>query len=177
MLDNRGCSAGGAVVRKKAVPYPSQARRVLNNLMGTLGVCVALVSVLFLVMFVGELIWGSKTEPPVLVALVIFFLGTGAAGAILARNCFRARAGSSAPVLSEFDREQRILDRAKAVGGRLTVAEVAADCDLGLEDSKRILDHFVVNGAAEMLVTDDGILVYRFPGFLSTERKARARDL
>jgi hypothetical protein len=75
-----------------------------------------------------------------------------------------------------LDLEQRVIDRAKAAGGRVTVAEVAADCDLKLEESKRLLERFVLAGAAEMLVTDDGILVYRFPDFLSPERKARARE-
>ncbi len=162
-------------MKRRARSDLSPTMRAVYNLVGGLGVCIVLISLMFLVMFVGELIWGSDTERSVLLGLVVFFCGSAAAGFVLARSCFRNPA--AVPVPTEFEREQRILDRAKAAGGRVTIPEIAADCDLSLQDSKQLLDEFVLEGAAEMLVTDDGILVYRFAGFLSSEKKARASDL
>ena len=162
-------------MNRRTRPDLSPTMRAVYNLIGGLGVCIVLLSLMFLVMFVGELIWGSKTERSVLLGLGVFFCGTAAAGAVLARNCFRNPA--AVPVPTELEREQQVLDRAKAAGGRVTVPEIAADCDLSLKDSKLLLDRFVLAGAAEMLVTDDGILVYRFAGFLSSEQKATASDL
>lgn len=160
--------------RRKRVGDPARGGVNFNGLLGALGVFIGLVSVLFVVVFVGQLIEGSRTERGVLVGLVVFFLGTAVAGAALARKCFHRP--PTAPPPTESELEQRILDFAKQAGGRVTVPEVAADCDLSLEDSKRLLDHFVLDEAADALVTDDGIMVYRFHGFLSPERKARARD-
>lgn len=160
--------------RSRRAPSPTWTRLV-RKLLGALGVGVLLVSLLFLALFVGQLFGESETERPVLVALVVFFAGTAVAGGLLARSGLRQP--PPGPQLTDFDREQRILDRARALGGRVTVAEIAADCDLSLEDSKRLLDRFAVAGAAEVLVTDDGIMVYDFPGFVSKEQKARADRL
>lgn len=162
-------------MNKRSRPPSPNWPRLARKLLGALGVVILLVSLLFLAVFVGQLFGESKTERPVLIGLVIFFAGTAVAGGLLARSGFRQPPTS--PRLTDFEREHRILDRAHALGGRVTVAEIAAECDLSLEDSKRLLDRFAVTGAATVLVTDDGIMVYDFPGFISKEQKARAEEL
>ena len=68
-----------------------------------------------------------------------------------------------------------MLAYAVASGGRVTVIEVAGNCSFSVEESKRLLDRFVVNAAAELLVAEDGTLVYDF-NVLSAKEKARAQD-
>jgi hypothetical protein len=72
--------------------------------------------------------------------------------------------------------ENRVLRFAEKEHGRVTIAEVAARCDLTVSEAKAILDGFVVQEVAALHVTDGGVLVYVFAGFLSDEDKARAED-
>jgi hypothetical protein len=74
------------------------------------------------------------------------------------------------------DPERCILALAEARRGRLTVDEVAAHCQLGLEQAKQLLDRLTAREAARMLVTEDGVVVYHFPGFLSPSEKDAAAD-
>lgn len=60
--------------------------------------------------------------------------------------------------------------------GRVTVPEVATGCDMSLAHAKETLDRLVLLHVAEIRVTESGVLVYVFPGFLSDEEKARATD-
>ena len=45
-----------------------------------------------------------------------------------------------------------------------------------IEESKTELDRLVLNEVAEIQVTERGVLVYVFRGFLSDKDKARAGD-
>jgi hypothetical protein len=63
-----------------------------------------------------------------------------------------------------------------ATGGRVSVIEVAGNCGVSTEESKRTLDRIVVNTAAELLVADDGTLVYDF-NVPSAREKARAQEM
>lgn len=56
------------------------------------------------------------------------------------------------------------------------MAEVAARCDLTVSEAKALLDRFVLQEIAALHVTDSGVLVYVFSGFLSDDEKARAQD-
>ena len=58
----------------------------------------------------------------------------------------------------------------------MTVAEVAAHCRLTVTQSKTDLDRLVAQQVAELQVTEHGVLVYVFSGFLSDEDKASAHD-
>jgi len=58
----------------------------------------------------------------------------------------------------------------------VTVAEVAAHCRVTVTEAKTDLDRMVSQQVAQLLVTETGVLVYVFPGFLSDDEKARARD-
>jgi hypothetical protein len=60
------------------------------------------------------------------------------------------------------DSEKIVLQLAKKRRGALTVAEVAANSALTLEQAKATLDRLNVQGFNEMDVSDAGIIVYKF---------------
>ncbi|MDH5682437.1 MAG: hypothetical protein OEZ36_12680 [Spirochaetota bacterium] len=64
--------------------------------------------------------------------------------------------------------EKQILKLAKAKYGRLTVSEVALGTSLSLEEADAALKQFVIGGYANMEVTDEGAIVYDFPGIKHT---------
>jgi hypothetical protein len=146
---------------------------------GVFGIVVSIVSAMFVAMAISDLVGGDgDTSRSTLVGLLALFLGAGFWGLNLARNAFGWRLpGVRLPRLrSDTEREKAVLAYAVAAGGRVTVIEVAGSCGFGIEESKRILDRFVVNAAAELLVADDGTLVYDF-NVLSAREKARAQGM
>ena len=154
----------------------------MQTLLGLAGLVVALFGALFFTIAVTEVATGGdgKTSLGVYVGLVVFLGLTTAAGAWLAwTRLWRApgRAGHRPPPMSDAEREQRILDLAERQGGRVTVAEVASRCDLTVDASKAALDQLVLHNIAELQVSERGVVVYAFPGFLSDEEKARAGDV
>ena len=60
------------------------------------------------------------------------------------------------------DSEKVVLQLAKKRRGLLTVAEVAANSALTLEQAKETLDQLNIKGFNEMDVSDAGIIVYKF---------------
>ena len=165
-------------------------------MLGCVGIAIALMGGLFFSMFLVTLMTGGdgKTETGVLVGLVVFFGGMLAAGLYVAWRMFRARptpATSGAarpgtgvptsptpppPPQTDAERERRVLRFAEREHGRVTIPEVATQCDMSLADSKATLDRLVLAKVAEIHVTDTGVLVYVFSGFLSDDEKARATD-
>ena len=154
----------------------------MQTLIGVVGLVVALFSGAFLVAFVSELATGGDGQTSigayVFLITICALLAAGGAGLAWSR-LWRApgRPGHRAPPLGEAEREQRILDYAATTGGRVTLAEVAAHCNLSVDESRAALDKLVLQGVSEQLVSDRGVLVYTFPGFLSAEEKARASDV
>jgi hypothetical protein len=155
--------------------------------LAAVGAMIALVSAFFVAAALVESAAGGdgKTSPGVYAGLIAFFGGTFVAGAYLVWYMLRKRsatAGTSDPPHerpappTEADRERRVLLYAGSEHGRVTVPEVAARCDMTIADAKATLDRLVSQEAATMQVTEAGVLVYVFPGFLSDEDKARAGD-
>lgn len=163
--------------------------------LGCVGVGIALIGGMFFAMFLVTLLTGGdgKTETGVLAGLVVFFGGMLAAGLYIAWRMFRTRPARAAagagrpgtgagvpttppPPQTDAERERRVLRFAERERGRVTVPEVATQCDMSLADSKATLDRLVLAEVAQIQVTQAGILVYVFPGFLSDEEKARATD-
>ncbi|MBX7223218.1 MAG: hypothetical protein K1Y36_25105 [Blastocatellia bacterium] len=136
----------------------------MRILAGIFGVIVTLISAMFVVMAIGDLIFGSKTQTSVLLGLLVFFGGTGLAGAFLAKFGFRKKEAGSQ--LSDFEKEQRILSYASACGGVVTVPNVSLHCHLSLAETQSMLDAMTHTGAAELRVNDDGSFCYLFRGFL-----------
>jgi len=173
---------------------------MVRTLLAVVGAGIALVSAMFAVIFAVELAGGGdgKTQPGVLAGLVVFFIGTALAGGYLAWRMLwvsgtssagttgqarpgmsdtrRGRAARAADDNSEAGRERRILQFAEKEHGRVTVAEVAAHCGMTVEQARADLDRLATQKVAELLVTESGVLVYVFHGFLSDGEKAEARD-
>jgi hypothetical protein len=73
-------------------------------------------------------------------------------------------------------KQQTVLGVVKALNGRVTDLQLAAESGWTLEESKRVLNDFVNAGAAEMNVTPEGDLVYVFRGMLQPGQVERARQ-
>ena len=152
------------------------------------GAAIALVSAFFVAAAVVESATGGdgKTSPGVYAGLIVFFGGTFIGGAYLVWHMLQKRPGTDgagAPAAeqqpappSEADRERQVLRFAEKEHGRVTIPEVAANCDMTIAEAKATLDRLVTLQAASLQVTRSGILVYVFPGFMSDEDKARASD-
>jgi hypothetical protein len=149
---------------------------VLRKLLGLFGIVLMTVGIPFVVMALHDAIVGSpRTERGTLLALVALFGALSFWGFRLAATGFgwhlrlpRRRSGR--------EKEQAVLDLAASAGGRVTLVEVAARCDLTIEEATDILNKLAARGAAEMLVADDGTVVYDFD-ILSAAEKGRATEL
>ena len=171
-----------------------------RGLLGCVGVGIALFGGLFFVMFLVDLLNGGdgKTAPGVLAGLVVFFGGMLAVGVYLAWWMFNkkpapaaahgaGRPGTGIPnppqspqsapsPETDEERERLVLRFAEHERGRVTIPEVATHCNMTIADSKTALDRLVLLEVAQIQVTQSGVLVYVFPGFLSDEDKAKATD-
>jgi hypothetical protein len=71
-------------------------------------------------------------------------------------------------------REAAILEVAKRLGGRLTVADVALGTGLTLHASERALNALVRRGYAELHVSADGVLIYHCFPLADVQRQRQA---
>ena len=165
-----------------------------RGVLGCVGIGIALFGGLFFAMFLVTLLTGGdgKTETGVLAGLVVFFGGMLVVGLYLAWRMFSqkpappavrgaGRPGTGVPTAppppqTDEERERRVLRLAERERGRVTIPETATNCDMSLADAKATLDRLVLVEIAEIQVTQSGVLVYVFPGFLSDEDKAKATD-
>jgi hypothetical protein len=107
------------------------------------------------------------------VGMALMFGGLALAGGLVAkRTLWPARARSA-----RVERELKVLALVAAHQGRVTVADVAAGCQLGLADARAALDDMARHGVAEMVFTAEAVPVFVFPGLLSAEQKAAAAPL
>ena len=82
-----------------------------------------------------------------------------------------------APPANAAERERRVLRLVEEEHGRVTIPEVAVRCGMTIEESKLELDRMVLHGVAQIHMTENGVLVYVFSGFMSDDEKAQARDI
>ena len=150
----------------------------MRTFFGVLGVIIALFSSFFVVTAVVEIAGGGngKTPVSVLIGIAVFFGGTTVAGGYLARRMFRGAGRVAHVVTSSETAEKRVLALAAKVGGRTTVTEAAARCGLTIAESQEVLDRLVTQGVAELLVADNGTMVYAIAGLLTPQAKAAAAD-
>lgn len=106
------------------------------------------------------------------VGLAIMCLGLLMASAVVAKRCLWP---SRRP--AHVDRELKVLACVAGHGGRVTVADVASSCQLGLADARAVLDEMARHGVAEMLFTPEGVPVFEFPGVLTAQQKEQAGSL
>jgi hypothetical protein len=139
-----------------------QAPGVFRYGCGILGIGAALISLFFVVAAFSDLI--VKHDPKevgVLVGMIVLFGGLAAGGLFTAWKFMR-----SAPARPNFDLENRILQLAAAKGCRLTVGMVALHCRASIEESRAALERMALQGAANVLVENDGGIVYDFSDLL-----------
>jgi hypothetical protein len=67
--------------------------------------------------------------------------------------------------------EQRVLAAARRHRGHLTPVSAAADGDLTVDQAREELERLAKENACLMDVSDEGLVVFRFPEFESTETK------
>jgi TM2 domain-containing membrane protein YozV len=72
--------------------------------------------------------------------------------------------------------ENTILKLARKFQGNLTPLELAANSALSLDEADKALENIVRKGYANMKVTDEGTIIYEFPGFLQFD-SSNSREL
>ncbi len=63
--------------------------------------------------------------------------------------------------------EKVVLSTAKSKFGNMTATELSEIINLNLEESNKLLEQFVIRGIASADVNSNGIIVYKFPEYLS----------
>ncbi len=145
------------------LPSSGMTRRVT-------GVLLALVAVLLL--GVG-LVEGEAT----MAAVSLFF---GLSGASTFAWGWQARQGRREAILRRL--QGRVLQLARARGGRLTATDVASELDLTLSGAERVLLSLDDGFRVRSDVTDEGLLLFEFPeirwerSLSSGDESARASD-
>lgn len=111
----------------------------------------------------------------------VFVLGGGA----LIRSARRTKvpaglkegpAVEQLPAMSSRDIERTVLTCAKQHGGRITIAEVAAESSLSFTEAKKVLEELSRAGACTVDVTDQGAFIYEFSGLMPRESTREALD-
>lgn len=59
--------------------------------------------------------------------------------------------------------EKIVVTLAQRKGGKLSVTDLVAGTDLGMQDAEKILNRFVTKGYADVTVDDQGLIEYQFP--------------
>ncbi len=73
--------------------------------------------------------------------------------------------------LSESEKEKIILLLAKKHNGKLTPLEIAAETDINIDDAEKLLKKWTDKGYADVNISPDGTVLYKFRGFLSEDDK------
>ena len=135
----------------------------MSKILGCFGCLVFLVSVLFLIVVIGDFFEeGGIDSPSVMLAFAVFFLGTAIGGAYLAkRKLFPGRRFIREP---EASPEQIILELALHNNGRLTIAEIAAKTSLSVAQAKVEVESLCRQGVAEVSIGEQGDVYYIFAG-------------
>ncbi|MFZ4615629.1 MAG: hypothetical protein ACOYM2_05420 [Rectinemataceae bacterium] len=98
--------------------------------------------------------------------LLAFTLGSGI-GALRGLG----RRGAK-PGLSQDETEHLVLTTASSSGGKLTVAELALESGLSIDEAQESLDGLAAKGVAEIEVTAAGVTLYSFHGLGDDSDKA-----
>ncbi|RKG93319.1 hypothetical protein [Corallococcus terminator] len=80
------------------------------------------------------------------------------------------------PAMSRRDIERAVLTCAKQHGGRVTIAEVAAESSLSFTEAKTVLEELQSAGACTVDVTEQGAFIYEFNGLMPREPAREAVD-
>lgn len=100
--------------------------------------------------------------------LLAFALGSGI-GALRGLGSLGAKPG-----LSQDEKEHLVLATASSSGGKLTVAELALESGLPVDEAQESLDGLAARGVAEIEVTPEGATLYSFHGLGDGSDKAES---
>jgi hypothetical protein len=151
------------------------------------GIILIAVSYFFVIAALVDIIKGdSDTEPDVLWGLLIFFFLLSASGVylliknILVIGGYVLVVGAIIGVYANKNlktlREKQILKFIGKKNGKITTLELVSEFNLTPEKAKEKLDGLCQTIGGELNVTENGGLVYTFPGFLTKEEKDTAQD-
>lgn len=73
--------------------------------------------------------------------------------------------------------QDRILELAKKLGGKLTVLETTTELNLSVDEANLALNQFVSLGLARLQVSESGVLVYYFDQMIGLDEKNRAENI
>ncbi len=146
----------------------------MRGFLGILGVVIVMLSVTMMIAGFADLFSG---EPDKAIGINIFMLLMFGAITFCGGWMARVNLFHKPDDLSPEQQETLVLKLAQGHAGRLTAAEIAAETALGLVEAKTTLDRLEKHGAAELQITPDGFMVYRFPQLLTAEEKAAALDV
>lgn len=154
----------------------SSRRRVL---MGIVGTVLGLPSFPCVAMALYDLFFGLGDNVSGMIGLLVIFGFTAFLSAILLVKAFRGAAEEAKA--SEFsvtrEWERRILEVARTHQGELSVAQLAVDTNLTIEESRLALDTMIERGAANLEVSEYGDTFYQFPTFVPKDRPPGSSDL
>jgi hypothetical protein len=162
-------------------------RKALGFVSGFFSLCCSF----FVVAAIGDLVQGDpKHGAGVVAGLLVFFSGLMALTGFTAARLLRSPAtttsttqeGSTTAMATagppvDIALETRVLGLASRAVGRVTAAEVAVACGVGIDAATACLDGLVTRGHAELAVADDGSTVYLVKGFLSAAQKEAAEEV
>lgn len=144
----------------------------MRMLAGISGALIALFSLMMVVMAIGDLVGmtETKTELPVVFALLIFFIGTTIGGAWLARWGLLRPRSRDEQAADRAALVRQLLKAAQAHQGELTLMQAVAETTLSIEQGRELLEELVAEGMAQMQIDEAGVIVYCFPDFLPDRR-------
>ncbi|RLL46942.1 hypothetical protein D8M04_07025 [Oceanobacillus piezotolerans] len=73
--------------------------------------------------------------------------------------------------------EDEILKLVTSLNGKITIAELAANTKLSIQESEQQLETFVKIGASERQISDGGVFVYYFRHIISQDEKEQAKPI
>lgn len=133
-----------------------------------------------LFMLMGFFNMSRPVSVPAAMATLLFTVGLpAAAGIALIRSHLgtRGRLARRREDLRRQTQEAELLKLAQEAGGKLTVVEVASRLALPMTTVETLLNGLHERGAAEIEVTDAGLIVYRFPDVQHLPGKSGSRDV
>lgn len=121
-----------------------------------------------------DLLAGSGEEPIFGLTLAAIFTTGGAALLYSAARRRRRALASADPARHLRHLEPKVLQLAQERAGRISAVEASAVLGAPFEDARKLLETLTSQGACQIVVTEEGAVVYRFP---ELEPGARKRDL
>lgn len=141
-------------------------KTIFHRVIGVIGILLALVSAMFVVMAIGDLLGGNayQTSPSVLWGILVFFCGTLFSGIWMARWGF-APLPAAHQRIPRDEQIKEILRLAQKHQGELSLLQIAAGTQLSLEQSKVLVEELITQNLAQMCIREDGVILYEFPEF------------